>query len=183
MEMSDKYELAQTMKRFDSLHRVSIGIGMMLASIMLVFIYVIAWMLILPMSRSLGATSVALPLIRFQLSVGASVFLTSAILGAIVPWMCLSARQETRSTISILLSILTGVLSVFVMAVQMVADVPGLVDRLTVFLPPVSIFFFMLFLVRLARYLEREDIIKLVKTSLAFGGVALVFAAMPSASR
>ncbi len=161
------------------LQKVSIGIGMMLASIVVLFLYFVSF-LVSPLTASFGSAALTKAVIMIQLRFALPIVVTSTLLGVAGPCLCLAAPRDVKGTGYLLVSVGLNALDLLVIALGMLATLPGwLTGIASSFLPFVSIPFFVLFVRRIAIYLERHDIRKLARGTLILAGMAAVLAAIP----
>jgi hypothetical protein len=161
-------------KRF---RKVSVGIGLMIASVVVFALYVFSFLL-LPLSASIGSADFSRAVIMFLSRFLWPIMLTSTLLGIAGPSMCLASPREVKGTGYLLVSMLFSVLGLTVDVIGMLAILPGWLTIATYLLPFGSSVFFILFVGRLAIYLDKYDIRKLAFGTLMLAGVAAILGAV-----
>ena len=149
----------------DQLNKVAIGIGMMLVAMVLLIA------LFFGFSGAAVLFVSAIPLVALAaIPIGA----TAMLLGIIGPCLCLAAPQQAKATEFILLTVVGNGLAILIFPLGLVVTLPWWLLLIGRLLPFVASVVFILFLKRLALYLERPDIAKLAVQSLVWGAVAIV---------
>jgi hypothetical protein len=144
----------------------------MLTSVILLLLSFLALILPLipPVSEWLGNMA------PYLLLAWPPLLLTSYVLGLIGPALCLAAPAESRSNELIFLVVLLQFAFLITMVLNYFGQVPLLVLQIMGLGVFVSQFIFLLFLKRLAEYLDRKDLTKLVMSALTLGVIAILCA-------
>lgn len=144
----------------------------MLASVIVLLIFGLSFAL-LPLSLSFGMQKFTQMILVIQIYLTIPVLLTTYTLGIIGPVLCLSAPREVRGTSYLIFSIFISGVSVVFTGLGMLITVPGWLSYCSLFLPLASILFFVLFLGRLATFLNVPALNKLIRSTLILAGISI----------
>jgi hypothetical protein len=145
----------------------------MLASVIVLLIFGLSFVL-LPLSLSFGMPKFTQMMLMIQIYLTIPVLLTTYTLGIIGPVLCLSAPREVRGTSYLIFSIFINGVSLAFTGLSMLITVPAWLSFCSLFLPLASILFFVLFLGRLATFLNVPALNKLIRSTLILAGSSVI---------
>jgi hypothetical protein len=150
---------------------------MMRVSVIILFLFVFSF-LAMPLTANIGNAALTEAIFMIQLRFAMPIMITASLLGVVGPCLCLAAPREVKGTGYLLIPIGLNALTMLVSALGIFVTLPEWMSGMDYFVPYVSILIFVLFVRRVAIYLERQDIRRLVRRTLVMAGIAVLLTAM-----
>lgn len=152
--------------------KVANGIGMSLASVLVLLIWLLAF-LTMPLVGNFGP-GIARIVLFIMTTLAVPILVTSLLLNLAGPCLCLATPREARATGWILLAIVLAVLGLLHAAAPLVARVHPLVISLAPILTFATQASMTFFLRKLSKFLNRPDLVSLATSTLVLGALAFL---------
>jgi hypothetical protein len=154
--------------------KVGIGLGMLLASTLVVLLWILA-LLLLPLASYLGPTLTSI-LFAILFTFALPILATSSLLMIAGPCLCLATPREARATGWIMLTVALATLNILVYLLPFLGPVSPLLSKAGLLLPFAAQFSLTMFLRKLSQFLRRPDLVSLATSTLSLGAIAVVLA-------
>jgi hypothetical protein len=152
--------------------KVGIGLGMMLASTLVLLVWLLA-LLLLPLALNLGPR-VTMILFAILVTFALPILATSSLLMIAGPCLCLATPREARATGWIMLTVALSTINLLVYLLSFLGPVSPLVSKAGFLLPFAAQFSLTVFLSKLSQFLRRPDLVLLATSTLRLGAITVV---------
>jgi hypothetical protein len=130
------------------------------------------------LAERIGNVALANAILMIQTRFALQILMTSSLLHVAGPCLCLAAPRDVKGTGYLLSLIGLNALTMLAGALGMFVTLPEWLSDMNYFVPYVSILIFVLFVRRVAIYLERQDIRRLARGTLIMAGIAVLLYAI-----